>query len=432
MKTFMNRKKAKAVDAGPKAARQSRSPFSTESVVAEVCFPMKLDIERDNSAAEFSNALRERYPHADIERAPAGSRTGDPPANVLIDPVWRLREEGGGSGWEVALSGLAVLLRTGSSGDRGSFLERFAEVTSAVQRHVDPAHYSRVGLRNAMGMDSAAANKVIREAFLGQHKRLGARPLLAASPGMHMVTDITFRTEEGFHVCCTLGQDQARALEGDGLSPEWELDLDVHAEGVEPFRPGELVSLAGKLCDTLDRALGRVFTDWHKRRCGAAARGRATKARTVSLSGLRGGDVPATYPVAERPLPSSVRVVSAGRAEPGKESWKPGTAAAVSEIRSRTGLTWEQVGSMLGVSRRTVHNWHKGARASSRHKERINETLRAVERIWRGTREQTRAELMAVADASEGVTRMDLLRAGRFSDAAAGLKGVAGHGPDSD
>lgn len=389
---------------------------------------MKLDIESDNSAAEFSNALRARYPHAEVERASASGRTGDPPAGVLSDPVWRLRGERGGSGWEVSLSGHAVLLRCGERGDRGTFLERFAEVATTVQRTVDPAHYSRVGLRIAMGMDDAAANKVIRQAFLGQHKRLGAKPALAASPGMRMFSEVKFRTEEGFHVCFGWGQDEANAGGGDGSPPEWEMDLDVHAEGVEPFRSGELASLAGKLCKTLDRALGRTVTEWYKRLRKEAARGEATKALRESLSGLDSGGVPAAvYPVSERPLPSSVNVVAAGRGAPGKQRWAPGTAAAVGEIRSLTGLTWEQVGSMLGVSRRTVHNWHKGARASSKHKERINETLRTVERIWRGTQEQTRAELAAVADPSEGLTRMDLLRAGRFGDATSGLQGVEGH-----
>jgi transcriptional regulator with XRE-family HTH domain len=45
------------------------------------------------------------------------------------------------------------------------------------------------------------------------------------------------------------------------------------------------------------------------------------------------------------------------------------TATIVRELHAKSGLTWEQLGRLLGVSRRAVHLWAAGGRANSRHVE---------------------------------------------------------------
>ena len=43
------------------------------------------------------------------------------------------------------------------------------------------------------------------------------------------------------------------------------------------------------------------------------------------------------------------------------------TATMVQQLHTKSGLTWEQVGRLLGVSRQAVHLWARGGRVNNRH-----------------------------------------------------------------
>lgn len=49
------------------------------------------------------------------------------------------------------------------------------------------------------------------------------------------------------------------------------------------------------------------------------------------------------------------------------------TADQVQFVHERSGLTWEQVARLMGVSRRSVHSWASGGRLSSANAERVAE-----------------------------------------------------------
>lgn len=49
------------------------------------------------------------------------------------------------------------------------------------------------------------------------------------------------------------------------------------------------------------------------------------------------------------------------------------TATSIRALHERTGLTWDEVARMFGVSRRTVHNWADGARLSSARERRLHQ-----------------------------------------------------------
>jgi transcriptional regulator with XRE-family HTH domain len=72
---------------------------------------------------------------------------------------------------------------------------------------------------------------------------------------------------------------------------------------------------------------------------------------------------PAQPPVQPAPL------VSAGPAQ--------STSTIVRDLHARSGLTWEQLGRLLGVSRRAVHLWAAGGRVNSRHLELLTQ-LRGI------------------------------------------------------
>lgn len=92
-----------------------------------------------------------------------------------------------------------------------------------------------------------------------------------------------------------------------------------------------------------------------------------------------------------------------------------GTRRTVSEIRRLSGLTWDQMARLFGVSRRTAHFWAIGKSLTAANEERIGRLLGTLLRIDRGSASKNRAALMAPG--ADGVIPFDLLIDGRLADA---------------
>lgn len=54
------------------------------------------------------------------------------------------------------------------------------------------------------------------------------------------------------------------------------------------------------------------------------------------------------------------------------------TEETVNYVHSRSGLTWEQLARILGVSRRSVHMWAAGGRMTARHFELLTDLARLI------------------------------------------------------
>ena len=99
------------------------------------------------------------------------------------------------------------------------------------------------------------------------------------------------------------------------------------------------------------------------------------------------------------------------------------TAEAIMEIRRRSGLTWEELGDLFDVSRRSVHHWANGKPVTTSHDRMIHRMLAAVRHLDRGDQASTRALLLAV-DQGMGVSALDLLKHGRFDEVMGRVAGV--------
>ena len=91
------------------------------------------------------------------------------------------------------------------------------------------------------------------------------------------------------------------------------------------------------------------------------------------------------------------------------------TGEAVMEIRRRSGLTWEELGNLFDVSRRSVHHWASGKPVSAKSERTIRRMLAAIRHLDRGSQSATRARLLAV-DGSLGVSVVERLKQGHFID----------------
>lgn len=86
----------------------------------------------------------------------------------------------------------------------------------------------------------------------------------------------------------------------------------------------------------------------------------------------------------------------------------------ITELRRRSGLTWDQLAAVMGVERRTMHLWEAGRGMRPVHEERLQKVLLVVRMADRGSATETRAALL---DGSQGPSVKDLLSQDRFEEA---------------
>lgn len=90
------------------------------------------------------------------------------------------------------------------------------------------------------------------------------------------------------------------------------------------------------------------------------------------------------------------------------------TRSAISELRLLSGLTWDQLGELFGVSRRSVHYWVSGQALNREHERHVREVLDIVKVADRGSAQANRAMLSEVREGRSGLA---LLAAKDFSAA---------------
>lgn len=98
----------------------------------------------------------------------------------------------------------------------------------------------------------------------------------------------------------------------------------------------------------------------------------------------------------------------------------PDVPSKVYELRRLTGLSWEQLSSLLGVSRRTLHNWATGGEIAAKNEEKLARVHSTINRIDRGSASKNRSLLFSPT--SDGNTLYDQLRQELYEE----VKSIAG------
>jgi DNA-binding transcriptional regulator YiaG len=99
---------------------------------------------------------------------------------------------------------------------------------------------------------------------------------------------------------------------------------------------------------------------------------------------------------------------------------------AIAEVRRLTGLTWDQLARLFGVSRRSLHFWASGKAMTPSNEEHLQRVLGVVRKIDRGSAGANRAVL--VSDSRGGIIPFDLLADRRYERVVALLGHGAGPG----
>ncbi len=98
-------------------------------------------------------------------------------------------------------------------------------------------------------------------------------------------------------------------------------------------------------------------------------------------------------------------------------------APILQSLKANSGLTWDQLGKVFGVSRRAVHMWSNGGRLNESNARRLREFSAIVKEVQASiqgaTPDDVRARLLDVG--SDGVSVVDRLRRERSSGPTWGM-----------
>lgn len=371
-------------------------------LAVKVSFPFVPEIANPASADMIRKALGGDYSSIRLESGQDNGpyeRASPPPGGALRDVVWCLSERDSRVFWKVALSPDSAELEARDCGNAPALLDRLAALVSKIRELFSPGCCSRVGMRMFCETTERAAGGMVRTECLGPVWPVGEKPLPTVAAIGPSRSETVFRTEGGTVVKGRWGQLSNGDIEdadaaGDRRFRDWALDVSLHRSEALPFDAGAVRAEAAGISGTLSQFVSSLVTDGFRMNRGL-----------FPMSLFREGEG----------IEPGPRPAGGGRDGP------PGPARTVAEIRRVSGLVWEEIAGLFGVTRRTVHNWAGGTGMTRRRQEQARRLLEAMRRMGRGTDGSAR-ELLMQAGAPGGRTRFDLLKEGRYDQALAGVE----------
>ena len=94
------------------------------------------------------------------------------------------------------------------------------------------------------------------------------------------------------------------------------------------------------------------------------------------------------------PFAPSITFSTVADAAPDKPQ-PPSTAESVRRLHADSGLTWEQLARLFGVSRRAVHHWASGGRMNALNEEQLSEMHDIISRLPSGNPAERRSLILA-------------------------------------
>ena len=355
-------------------------------VIAQVRYPLIASVENRSFIGSFQEGIRHDYPTL----RPEESR------NVVFGPKgaisaqsntsWRFSDATGA--WRVTLAPDFLALETNRYSSRDNFLDRFRRVLTELDAHINPRRVDRLRIRY---IDRIVGENLhaLPELVCPEVARVAAVPL--AADAQHMIVEKLFDLpeEKGSQLRLRWGRLSARSTVDLAAvdpvdEPSCVLDIDAVRQITDALDVEKIVSRTRTLAERIYSVFRWAVTDEFLRRYGKRTR--------------------------RRPLPKSA------------ENSSEFTSDAIAELRRTSGLTWDQIGRLFGVSRRSVHFWASGKPMNAANEQHLLQVLDIVRRADRGDALSNRAVLFEVS--ADG-TPFDLLASKRFDEAGA----LLGRGP---
>jgi len=218
-------------------------------VIAQIRFPPILSVRKEDSVANFQEALRTDYPYLrkdEVRNIDMGF--GQEP-RMSESVIWRLSDRHEPAAWRVSLGVDFVALETWGYESRQDFLNRLRTVLESMKTCLRPAEAQRLGLRYIDRLEGEALDRIgdlLQESVLGILQP-GDRPLDALRKAtVHSMNQTRFLALEGVIQARWGNLPPQATYDPDALRPagtaSWILDLDMFSPTALPFRPDELLA----------------------------------------------------------------------------------------------------------------------------------------------------------------------------------------------
>ena len=216
-------------------------------VIAQVRFPPILTIHKEESVADFQEALRAEYPYLHKEEVTDIKVGAGENPRVSEEIIWRLADHKESATWRVSLGVNFVAIETSKYISRKNFLSRLGTILASVEECFAPAEAQRIGLRYIDHLKGEAVDKIgdlVRPGVLGilQPNKGPADTLREAT--VRLMTQTEFVAKEGVIIGrwgnlpsnTTYDPDVVKAVD----EPSWVLDLDMFTSEALPFKSESL------------------------------------------------------------------------------------------------------------------------------------------------------------------------------------------------
>ncbi len=81
----------------------------------------------------------------------------------------------------------------------------------------------------------------------------------------------------------------------------------------------------------------------------------------------------------------------------------PATSDTIRALHDRSGLTWDELAKVIGVSRRALHHWARGGRLNAYNAERLHHVYEVIRDLDTGDPGQTRQLLIMPREAAPSI-----------------------------
>lgn len=224
-------------------------------VICQVRFPTLFKLSKDENVAPFQEAICQAYPLVEtqiLQTIQFVTVAGEvPSAQQPATKTYRFSSAD--RLWSLTLSPDFMSLQAGPGGyrSRSEFLARVSQAFKALETHIAPSHWTRLGVRYLDRIKGEALAKIgtyFRPELLGlrDEKALG-------NAVQQLLSQAVLAVPEGSLAVRWGGLPMGQTIDPIMIQPEpsetWILDLDASRESVEPFQADQLVAVAKGLAE---------------------------------------------------------------------------------------------------------------------------------------------------------------------------------------
>ena len=239
-------------------------------VIAQVRYPLIASVENRSFIGPFQEGIRHDYPALRPEESRSVVFGPKGAISAQSNTSWRFSDATGA--WWVTLAPDFLALETNRYSSRGDFLDRFRQVLTTLNKHMNPQMIDRLGIRyidRIVGENLGVLPELVRPEVSG------VMATSLATDVQHMITENLFDLpdENGSQLMARWGRLPARSTVDPAAAdpvdePSWVLDVDAFRQKTDALDVATIVSRTRTLAERIYSFFRWAVTDEFLRRYG--------------------------------------------------------------------------------------------------------------------------------------------------------------------